>query len=159
MLGCRSSLNDLIRSQQQRRRDREPERLGSLHVDHQLKPGGLLDGQGGWDRAFQNLGDDQSGLPPDPLEARPIRQEPSRLRMLLPLVDGGKPVARREVDDRLLQGREKWRGENIEGFRPAALRCLKYSGQVGAASDLQDLKLYRERSGGILCELLSSVVD
>src|SRR5713101_6573182 len=38
-------LDHLIRPQQHRRRDREPERLGGLHVDHQIELGGLLDGQ------------------------------------------------------------------------------------------------------------------
>src|SRR5215831_130988 len=38
----RSLLDDLIRSQQQRRRDGEAERLGSFEVDHQLELRGLL---------------------------------------------------------------------------------------------------------------------
>jgi hypothetical protein len=39
------SLDDLIRPQQQRRRDREAERLGRLEVDDQLELRWLLDGQ------------------------------------------------------------------------------------------------------------------
>ena len=39
------SFDDLIRAQQQRRRDREAERLGGLQVDHQLELRGLLDGE------------------------------------------------------------------------------------------------------------------
>ena len=38
-------LDDLIRTQQQRRRDREPERLRGLEVDHQLELRRLLDGE------------------------------------------------------------------------------------------------------------------
>src|SRR5215467_7542263 len=37
--------NDLIRPQQQRRRDGEAERLGGLEIDDQLELVGLLDGQ------------------------------------------------------------------------------------------------------------------
>jgi hypothetical protein len=40
-------LDDLVRSQQDRLRDCEAERLGRLHVDHQLELRGLLDGQVG----------------------------------------------------------------------------------------------------------------
>ena len=39
------SLDHLIRPLQQRRRHRQPERLGSLEVDDQLELGRLLDGQ------------------------------------------------------------------------------------------------------------------
>src|SRR5713101_4576080 len=38
-------LNHLVRSQHQRRRDREPQRLGGFRVDDQLELGGLLDGE------------------------------------------------------------------------------------------------------------------
>jgi hypothetical protein len=37
------SLDDPIRPQQQRRRNREPERFGGLHVDDELELGRLLD--------------------------------------------------------------------------------------------------------------------
>jgi hypothetical protein len=39
------SLDDLIRPGQQRRRDRETERLGGLEVDDELELGGLLNRQ------------------------------------------------------------------------------------------------------------------
>jgi len=41
--GGAGSLDHLIRPLEQRRRDREPERLGGLEVDYQLEFGGLLD--------------------------------------------------------------------------------------------------------------------
>ena len=41
-------LDRVIGALQERRRDREPERLGGLHVDDQLELGGLLDGQVAW---------------------------------------------------------------------------------------------------------------
>ena len=41
------SLNDLVRPLQQRRRDREAERLGRLEVDDELEFGRLLDRQVG----------------------------------------------------------------------------------------------------------------
>ena len=57
------SFNDLIRPQQHRRRDRQPEGLRGLEVDDQRKPRDLLDGE-------------ISGLRPlqDPVyQPRPIR--------------------------------------------------------------------------------------
>src|SRR5215471_2294234 len=56
MLGSRPSLlNNLIGPQQQRLRDGEAKRLGGLEIDNQLELGGLLDGEIGRLRAFQNL--------------------------------------------------------------------------------------------------------
>src|SRR6266436_3978726 len=49
------SLNHLIRPPQQRRRDRQAERLGRLEVDDQLELGGLLDGQVAWLCALEDL--------------------------------------------------------------------------------------------------------
>src|SRR5260370_16244550 len=48
-------LNHLIRPLQERRRDRQPEGLGDLEVDHQLELGGLLDGPVAWLRALLDL--------------------------------------------------------------------------------------------------------
>src|SRR5262245_37558268 len=47
-------LDDLIRPQQQRLRDRESERLGSFHVDHELELPRLLDGEISWFCALEN---------------------------------------------------------------------------------------------------------
>ena len=51
--GVRYSMT-VVRSQEQRRRDREAERLGGLEVDDQLELGGLLDGQVGGLGALEN---------------------------------------------------------------------------------------------------------
>ena len=53
--GRHALLDDLIRPQQHRRRDRLAERLGSLHVDDQLELRGLFDGQVGGFGAFEDL--------------------------------------------------------------------------------------------------------
>jgi len=49
------SLDHLIRPQQQRRRDGEAEGLGRLEVDDQFELRGLLDGEVGGFRAFEDL--------------------------------------------------------------------------------------------------------
>ena len=48
------SLEDFVRTQQQRLRDREPKRIGSLHVDHEFVAIRPLDRQVGGSRAAKN---------------------------------------------------------------------------------------------------------
>ena len=57
------SLDQLIRPPQQRRRDRQAERLGGLHVDDQHELGGLLDGQVSRFGALEDLADVDAGAP------------------------------------------------------------------------------------------------
>ena len=52
---CGPSLDHVIRPLQERRRDREAERLGGLEVDDQLELTGLLDGEVARLRALQDL--------------------------------------------------------------------------------------------------------
>jgi hypothetical protein len=47
--------NHLVRSQQQRLRNGDADSLGGLHVDHEFELRGLLNGEIGGLRAFQNL--------------------------------------------------------------------------------------------------------
>src|SRR5258708_31894537 len=49
------SLDHPIRPLQERRRDRQAERLGGLEVDHQFELGRLLDGEVNWFRALEDL--------------------------------------------------------------------------------------------------------
>ena len=51
----RGLLDYVVRPQQQRLRDREPERLRRLQIDHQFELRGLLDGEIGGLRAFKDL--------------------------------------------------------------------------------------------------------
>src|SRR5882724_6242440 len=53
--GEHALFDDLIRTSQQRRRDRQPERLGGLEVDDQLELRGLLHREIGRFRALENL--------------------------------------------------------------------------------------------------------
>src|SRR5713226_569239 len=58
-------LDDLIRPQQQRSRDRQAEGLRRLEVDDQLEPRRLLDGEVSRPRALENLVHIESGPPED----------------------------------------------------------------------------------------------
>ena len=57
----RRSLDHLVRAQQQRLRDREPERLRRLQIDHQLELRRLLHRQVRRPRAFEDLVDVDGG--------------------------------------------------------------------------------------------------
>src|SRR5437660_11326244 len=50
-------LDYLVRAQQDRLRNREPERLRGFEVDHQLESRWLFNGQVGWFGALENLAD------------------------------------------------------------------------------------------------------
>src|SRR3954467_14867408 len=71
-----SSLFDhFVGESQQCRRDRKPERLCGLHVDHQLKPGRLLDRQISRFGALQYFVDVGSGKPSELDEAWRVAHE------------------------------------------------------------------------------------
>src|SRR5262245_21437006 len=53
------SPDDFVSPQEQRLRDGQTESLGGLEVDHELEPGGLLDGQIGRLGALENLVDER----------------------------------------------------------------------------------------------------
>ena len=74
------SLDHLIRPLQERRRDRQAERLGGLEVDHQLELRRLLDGQVAGLGALEDLVD-VGGGPPVQVESsarKPSSRPPSR---------------------------------------------------------------------------------
>src|SRR4029434_7798075 len=69
------SANDLIGLEEERREDGEPERLGSLEIDDQLKPGGAFDRQVGRFRAPQEAVDVGGHAPRQVVAVRPIGQQ------------------------------------------------------------------------------------
>src|SRR5262249_11289167 len=114
-------LDQVVSTDEQRQRHFNPDRLRGLEIDNEFKPGWLLHGQVTRPCALENLGHDQSALSPHVRKNRPIRDEPSGLRMLPPLVNGQEPILRREADDLAMQGRKERRIKNIERFSTPGL--------------------------------------
>src|SRR5437879_9730897 len=77
-----SLLNNLIRPQQQRRRDRQAKRLGRLEIDHQLVLRRLLDWKIGRLGALQDLINVSRRLTGEVRNIRPITHEPPGLYSL-----------------------------------------------------------------------------
>src|SRR5262245_39118193 len=71
------SLNHLVRARQNRRRDRDSERLSGLEIDDQFDLRGLLDWQVARFRAPENLGYITSRSPKPISEVRPEGHQPS----------------------------------------------------------------------------------
>src|SRR3989442_9411747 len=74
-----SSLNDLLRSNQHRLRDRQAERLRRLEVDYKLELRGLLDWQVGGLNAFENPINVSRGASPAVEKTRPVGHEATSL--------------------------------------------------------------------------------
>src|SRR5215510_368058 len=73
----RHSFDHLIRTQQNGFGDLYAERLGRLHVDHQLKLGGLLNRQSVWISAVKDLINVTRGLSEQSRIHRSIGEEPT----------------------------------------------------------------------------------
>src|SRR5262249_13441762 len=78
--GRATSLDHLIRPPQQRRWDREPERLGGLHVDHQLELRRLLHRKVPGLGALEDLVHEVCGASREIRHARPVGHEAAGFR-------------------------------------------------------------------------------
>src|SRR5262245_18978282 len=86
------SLDDMVRSEQQRRRDREAERLCRSEIDDQLELRGLLDRKIPGFRTPQDLVDVHRGLPHQIRPARAIGYKPSGFHVLPQLENRGQSM-------------------------------------------------------------------
>src|SRR5713101_7586654 len=91
------SLDDLIRPQQQRLRDRQAERLGGLEVDHELPLRRLLDGEIGGLGALQDLVHEGGSSAEHIREVSRIGHEAASLSVLSLREHAGQSVLQREV--------------------------------------------------------------
>src|SRR5262249_51711166 len=99
VIALAESLDYLIRPQQQRWRDREPEGLGGFEVDDELERRRLLNRKVGRLRAPQNPIHVDGGASVQGRYVRSVSHKEPSLGILLEGVDCGKPVLDREVGD------------------------------------------------------------
>src|SRR5262249_36122963 len=112
-----TSLDDLVGLQSNGRRQRQAQGFGRLHIDRELELGGLLDRKFAGLRAFKDLGDDEGMLPPHGSQAWPVGYQASAIDERFQRVHGWKVVARRQLDNGLLQRGDEGRRKDIQGLR------------------------------------------
>src|SRR5262245_37469889 len=100
LLGGRSSLKDLVRTQQQRLWNRQAQRFRRLEVDHKLELGRLLDSKLGGLRTLEDLVDESGGTMIQVRIARPVGDQPSVLGILPGAVNRRQPVLGGKLSDR-----------------------------------------------------------
>src|SRR5262249_27891412 len=145
MYVLRSNLLDyLIRSQQQRWRDGEAERLGRLEVDHELELRGLLDGQIGRLRALENLIDVGGGAPPDIRQARAVRHEPPALDIFPQAVCCGHVTGCCEVCEPCAMKLKHRVGHDDECLRALLGHRRERALELGGLLGLEELELQSE---------------
>src|SRR5262245_35848560 len=105
-------LDDVVRPQEQRRRNRQAERLGSLEVDDQLESCELLDRETAWMRTLQHLVDVAGRIDSDGREIAAIGKQRAFFRAV-PLVPGHrKPLRERRCHDERCKAQIKiWRDD------------------------------------------------
>src|SRR5499427_9956913 len=97
----------LVRPPQQRLRNRQAQRSGSLEIDDELKGRRLLDGQFSRPGAAQDaVYIERQTLEPLLLE-RPVREQSTVLGEAARFVDGRHAMASRQLDDRQPLGEEQ----------------------------------------------------
>src|SRR5688572_9761997 len=145
--GGGSSLDHLVRPQQQRRRDRQIEGLGGLEIDDQLELGGLLDGQVSG-----------SGAPEDPVyvpgstprhvdKTRAVCHETTRLHEVRVLVNRGQADLRSELREApALQPEHRMRMDE-ECLQPCGTRCCEGGAYLIRSPSDEELDLQTQACG------------
>ena len=107
-------LDYLVRTQQQRVRDREAERLRRREIDDQLELRGLLDGEIGGLRAFENLIYVSGGATKQVMVIRRVFHQTSKLDGLPVGVNAWQTMPGCKVDDEAPIGIVRWRARHKE---------------------------------------------
>jgi hypothetical protein len=111
------SLNHLIGLEQERRGDRQTQRLGGLEVDDEFEFHGLLHGQVGGLRAFEDPVCIVGGTPPQRRHVGPVRHETAQFREGLELIDRRQLVLHRELGDTLAVRKHERVGHDQDPIR------------------------------------------
>src|SRR5712691_8131102 len=100
MLGGATSFNNLIRPQEYRWRDRDPEGSGGLEIDNKLVFGSPLHRQVGWFDTLEDLVDVGSRAPGRVNEICPVTHEAARLHIFLGPEHPRQTVLQRELSEK-----------------------------------------------------------
>src|SRR5437773_1162194 len=133
-------LDHFIRPPQQRRRDRQAERLGGLEVDDQLEFGRLLHGEIGGLRAFQDLVDVLGRSTVQLTSIPTVRHQSSHLHPFPGLVHRRKPELRREVGNLSAEAVQEWIPEYEQTTCAGRDRRLEMAWHLVGATRFEDLK-------------------
>src|SRR6266568_2082375 len=147
----RSSLDHLVRAQQQRLRDREPKRLGGLEVDHELELGRLFHGKLAGLRAFEDLVDEACEPEIKVGIVHRVTYQSTRLDELAGRIGGRQPVAGHQVNDHLLMelGETVCSDEKrVDMLADCAFEC---AAQVALAPHVKKLSLETQGTSRRLC--------
>jgi hypothetical protein len=109
------SLDDLVGAGEDRRRDRQPERLRGVEIDDQLEGGRLLDRQVGRLGAAEGPADVTANLAVDASEARPVADQATDLNELAEIVYRRNGITRRRRRELVAMAREGRGGANDKG--------------------------------------------
>src|SRR5437660_7764184 len=115
-------LNDVVRPQQERRRDRQAEGFRRPHVYNQIKSGRLLDGDLARLRPAQNFVDKVRGATPQIREVGSIGHQASLFGVLAIITNCQKSRPQRQRVDLSPIGEEEWVGDNKKSVRTALER-------------------------------------
>src|SRR5262245_15550975 len=138
-------LYDLIRPLQERRRDRQPERLPGLDVDDQLELGGLFDGEVARLGALQDLVHVRGAALVEIEKARPVRHETPGLHTLPDAVCCRQSAPCREVCEPCSVAVEYRVGHYEKCSHTLCGHRRECADELGGTSGLQELKLHSQR--------------
>src|SRR5882672_6838756 len=138
-----SWMDHLVRPQQQRRRDRQPERFGSLEVDGKFELRGLLDGQFARLGALENLVHVNRGAPGQVANGSSISHEATEFHVLPGVEHRGQAVLCRERDDACALTKEHRAREREEGFGMLSDHRGEGAVELVRTLHLRGLKLHR----------------
>src|SRR5262249_14508085 len=130
----RASFDYLIRPQQQRRRDRQPQCLGGLEVDHEVELCRLLDGEVSRLRTFQDSIHVVRSAPIYGGKVCPVGEESSGLSKVLVQRDNGQQVLRRQIEDLNSVLRERYILEDDESFGATSGCSLKCAQEIALSA-------------------------
>src|SRR5262249_43640793 len=116
------SLDNLVRSRQHIRRNREADQLGCFQIDDELELRRLLYGKVGRLGSLQDFVDQSGGVSAIGTGARPVRHKTTAVHKISPSIYRRQPIISRKVDDSFLTGNSRRAQRHRESDAPRLSR-------------------------------------